>query len=134
MGTSSYQGPISQNPNRFGSLVIQLEHWYSYSGQEISGLIHILVPAPLDPCTLFLRFKGKEKTSWTESKTETSTDSEGNSKSETINLYYSGKHKIVDFSIPIYSWSDGLMQGSYCLPFNFVLPTNIPGSFYHHRS
>ena len=134
MGASSSHGPNSHGANKHGTLVVQLENWSCYCGQEISGLVHILVPAPLDPCTLFLRFKGKEKTSWSETRTETSTDSDGNSRTETITDYYSGKQKIVDFSRPIYSWNDGLMPGSYSLPFNFVLPTNIPGSFYYHSA
>ena len=134
MGASSSHGPNPKASNNYGTLVVQLENWFSYSGQQVKGLIHILVPAPLDPCTLFLRFKGKEKTSWSVTTSSTTTDSEGNSKTEYTTTNYSGKHKIFDLSRPIFSWSDGLQAGSYSLPFSFVLPNNIPGSFHYNVS
>ena len=92
-------------------------------------MIHILVRAPLDPCTLFLKFKAKEKTHWSVTTSNNTTDSEGKSKTEYTTTHHSGKHKIVEFSRPIFSWSEGNPAGSYTFPFNFVLPNNIPGHF-----
>ena len=49
MGAGSSHDPNSENPNIFGTLLIQLENWHNYSGQEVAGLIHILISDPLDP-------------------------------------------------------------------------------------
>ena len=78
-----------------------------------------------------MRFKGKERTSWTEREARTVRNSRGETSRRHYTHHYSGKHKIVDFSRPIFSWSDGLKQRSYSLPFSFVLPSNIPGTFYY---
>ena len=116
--------------NPYGDLAIQLETLSSFSGQEITGIIHVSVKSFLDSSTLLLRFKGKEKTAWTETRTETTRNADGTSNSRTVTDYYSGKFKIFDFSRVIYSWPAGIRKGQFSLPFSFILPNNIPGSFH----
>lgn len=119
--------------NSHGDLAIQLECGSYFSGQEITGMIHISIKSALDSSTLYLRFCGKEKTAWTETRTETTTDAEGKSTSTTVTDYYGGKSKICNFSKAIYVWHNMLLPGQYSLPFSFTIPDNIPSSFHYNR-
>ena len=119
--------------NSHGDIAIQLESYSNFTGQETTGMIHLNVKSQIESCTLYLRFFGKEKTAWTETRSESSVDSDGKSKSETVTDYFNGKLKICNFSRAIYSWHDKLSPGQYSLPFSFILPGNIPSSF-HYKS
>lgn len=113
--------------NTHGGIALKLETNQSFVGQEISGLIQILVKKPLERSTLYLRFCGKEKTAWTEHRQEGS--STQNNSSHHRAIHHKGKVKIRDFSKAIFNWNN-LLPGQYSLPFTFVLPNNIPSSFH----
>lgn len=81
------------------------------------------------PSTLHLCFKGKEVTHWQETRTVSTTDNRGRTSSHTITDHFNGKSIICNFNSPIFKWDSSLNPGGYSLPFNFVLPSNIPNSF-----
>jgi len=48
-----------------------------------------------------------------------------------VDTEYNDKHNVVKMTVPVYTWAN-FMPGQYVLPFAFMLPANIPGSF-HQR-
>lgn len=106
-----------------GGLAISFENSSCFAGQVVSGAVHISVTAPTNQGTLYLRFKGSEKTAWT-----TTTRTKVLGKYVTTVNYHSGRHKICNVSYPIYQFDHGLEPGGYSLPFCFRLPENIPSS------
>ena len=125
-------GGANAKYNHNGGIFIQLENSAYFGGQEVAGMIHMNIISPMAPSTLYLIFKGKEQTHWEESRTISEQDVNGNSTSRTVVDYYTGKSRIVNFQYPIYRWDYPLPSGGYSLPFRFILPSNVPGSFHYH--
>jgi hypothetical protein len=113
MGNSSTQG-----------LIIQLENASCFNGQELHGIIHLILESPLSDSTLFLSFIGLEETYWEETRIKTSEKANGD---KTVS--HRGRKQICNFRYPLFSFDRGLLPGGYSFPFSLVLPTNIPGTF-----
>ena len=125
-------GGSSTKYNQNGGMFIQLENTVYFGGQEVSGMIHIDIHSQMSPSTLYLIFKGKETTHWEESRRVSERDLiTGNTVNRTVTDYYDGKAKFCNFQYPIYRWDYPLPCGGYSLPFRFILPTSVPGSFYY---
>lgn len=120
--------------NSHGTIYIQLEQSSSSGGEEVIGIINISLKIPLPSPTLTLSFKGKEITHWEETRSISTINSDGESDSETVTDYYDGKHLICDHKYSVFKWNNELPPGDYSIPFTFVLPENIPGSFYYYSS
>lgn len=105
--------------NHHGGIEIQLENLDCFGGQEISGIIHISITSPIAPSTVLLIFKGKETTYW---------------RGRDRRNAFEGLQNIINFQLPIYRWDQDIQPGGYSLPFKFILPTNIPGTFYYRRA
>lgn len=116
--------------NQHGGIVIQLESSTCFGGTEITGMVHMSVQTPISPSTLYLIFKGKEKTHWEVTRTEKHNIG-GQKISHTVTDYYDGKEKICNYHYPIYKWDYDMPVGGYSLPFTFLLPNNVPGSFHY---
>ncbi|OMJ90198.1 hypothetical protein SteCoe_7492 [Stentor coeruleus] len=120
--------------NSHGTIYIQLEQSSSSGGEEVIGIIHISLKTLLSSPTLILSFKGKETTHWEETRTVSTKNSDGESDSETVTDYYDGKYLICDHRHSVFKWNNELTPGDYSIPFTFILPENIPGSFSYTSS
>ena len=114
-------------------IFIQLERPSWCLKEEVTGMIHLSIKSPESSSKLILIFKGKEKTEWTETRTETSKDSEGNESDTTVTDYFKGKTSVIRISPEIFTWDDGLKAGDYSIPFAFTLPDQLPGTFKYSK-
>ncbi|OMJ90199.1 hypothetical protein SteCoe_7493 [Stentor coeruleus] len=116
--------------NSHGSILVQLENSSSKGNEEITGIVHISLKEPFPPSTLYLIFKGKEQTHWTENHKEYWTDSKGKRHSRTHIEHIHGKHLLCNYKHPICVWNTEIQPGGYSIPFSFIIPGGLPGSFY----
>ena len=107
-----------------GGIAFSFENSICIAGEVITGVLNVSVTKSSGPGTLYLRFKGIEKTNWV-SRTKTGRN--------TVTTTHNGRHKICNVSYPIYNFDHGLAEGGYSLPFSFRLPEHIPSSFDYHK-
>lgn len=112
---------MGSDSSKFGGLKIELENYIVNAGDKVSGKIHIFVKEELPPSQLCLIFKGVERTSWSEQHGK-------------HRVHYSGKSVITKVKYFIHSWDGVLSPGSITVPFMFVTPTQLPGSFQYFGS
>ena len=108
------------NSSTHGGIAFSFENSTCIAGDVITGVMNLSVTKSSGPGTLYLRFKGIEKTYWV--------TRSGSGKNSTTTSHR-GRHKICNVSYPIYNFDHGLAEGGYCLPFSFRLPDHIPSSF-----
>jgi hypothetical protein len=111
---------MGSNSSTHGGIAFSFENSTCIAGQVVTGTINLSVTKPSGPGTLYLRFKGVEKTHWTTRRKQGKihyTESHG------------GRHKICNVSYPVYNFEHGVEVGGYSLPFSFNLPENISSSF-----
>lgn len=130
----SNKNPASKNmggKNSHGSIVVQLENSSSKGNEEITGVVHISLKNLFQPSTLHLIFKGKEQTHWTESKTEYYHDFKGKRHKRTRIEHIHGKHLICAYNHAICVWNAPIQPGGYSIPFSFIIPGGLPGTFFY---
>ena len=119
-------GNQNSNDSSLFSIRMDLDSSTYFTGEEVSGTIHLFIYSPFTPSTLFLNFSGNEVTkhpaTHTGSKTCHRTKNEKN------------KILIITSTFPVCSWSTTLNQGTHSLPYKFMLPSEIPGSFSYKSS
>ena len=108
------------NSSTHGGIAFSFENSTCIAGEIITGVLNVSVTKSSGPGTLYLRFKGIEKTNWV-TRTKRGKDYH--------NTYHTGRHKICNVSYPIYNFDHGLAEGGYSLPFSFRLPEHIPSTF-----
>ena len=53
----------------------------------------------------------------------------GETKTEFEEVTHKGKHKVIEYSVPVFSFPGGLANpGQYTFPFSFYLPGDLPAS------
>lgn len=113
-------GGNSSKYNRIGGIHVQLEK-NSYAGGELmTGVIHISLSSPMPPCYLEFQFKGKEYTHWVVRRTVNK---------RTYTYTYTGSAVVCKVRYNMMRWDFPLNSGGYSIPFTFLTPTGIPGSF-----
>ena len=122
-------GGSSSKYNQNGGIAIQLENSFCLSGQQVSGTIHISITSPMAPSTLFLHFKGKEETNWSETTTVTVKTRHNHRRRRDITRNFGGKATVCNYQNPIFVFDRQLEIGGYSIPFTFLLPNDIPGTF-----
>ena len=115
-----------------GGMHVQLETPTYKEGEEVSGVIYMRLDEYSPSGTIYIKFKGSEKTRWQETRTRTVSDGK-TTRTETYQVHYSGSKKIVKFKFPAYTFNGEIQTGGFTLPFSFVLPGNLPGSFYYDK-
>lgn len=88
-------------------------------GGSITGVVNLSVQASTSAKVLNIRLVGKERTRWIREK------STGRKTIE----FYTGNHRVIDTSYPIWSFEGTLPQGQYTIPFDIVTPNWLPPSF-----
>ncbi|OMJ90200.1 hypothetical protein SteCoe_7495 [Stentor coeruleus] len=97
-----------------GKLAVKIKNSSYTGGEEVEGLVHILVQHILPPSTLILCFKGRE----TVKKIQASKQER-----ETIQ-----KHKLHSLKIVLLTWEEGIKRNNYSIPFTIILPEELDAS------
>jgi Arrestin (or S-antigen), N-terminal domain len=121
-------GAQSTKYNHEGSIGIGLQKYSYLEGEDVNGFIYISLQTVVPPSELYLTFTGKEKTHWTETRTETHYEN-GRTHSRSTTHHYSGKKVICSFQRLIWTFPDTIQPGGIQIPFTFKLPFKIPGTF-----
>ena len=99
-----------------------------FSGEELRGRVVIDLSSQKNFRQIKLEIVGRGEVHWTESRTVTRTDSDGNSRSETVTDHYRSSEKYFHQEF-IIQQGPGLPPGQHVLPFSLILPSNLPSSF-----
>ena len=106
--------------DQFADLYVQLDTVNFRGGDTATGKVYITIKQDFPGNQLFLKFKGTEHAYLVR------TESSDKSTSEVLH----SQHKTrVKHTIPIHSW-DSLSAGQYIIPFSFLIPRDLPNSFY----
>ena len=99
-----------------------------FSGEELRGRVIIDLSSQKNFRQIKLEIVGRGEVHWTESRTVSRTDSDGNSRSETVYDHYRNSEKYFQQEF-IIQQGPGLPPGRHVLPFSVILPSNLPSSF-----
>ena len=114
-----------------GHIYIQPDHPYAVSGENMTGNIYMELSQPYPAVSLDIIIKGDEHCKWTERKTRSVRDSEGNSRTETYYVYHSGHRQIVHQRFTIFIFQNQVaLPGQYTFPFSVSIPYGCPSSAY----
>ena len=95
-----------------------------YPGDVVTGVLHLDIPTPIDSCGIFLKLTGKEYVHWSEQ------HSSGSGKRRrTHTVHYYGGSSLFKLTLPIKDSPCSSLSGQFEYPFEFQLPSDIPGSF-----
>ena len=107
---------MGSDSSKFGGVKIDLEKYIAAAGDNVKGQIHVSLKEAIEPCELFLQFKGVEITHWAEQHGK-------------YRATYSGKSVITKVKYVLHQWTEPLAPCDFSIPFEFITPTDIPGSF-----
>jgi hypothetical protein len=117
------------------SVTVALNNTVCRPGSVLSGAAYVDIMTPTNFTGIELKIKGKEKTYWRERQTRhrsvtyrengiTKTRQE----SYTVEVPHFGKCQIFK-TVAIIMQGGTVLQGQFAVPFSFMLPDHIPGSF-----
>ena len=107
---------MGADSSKYGALKVVLEQYVFNPGEPIRGTINVIINEQMPPSSLFIHFKGAEEVQWSERRGKHT-------------YHYYNKVVISKTKYQIMSWDVPLPPGSFAVPFVFVLPPNLPGSF-----
>eukprot|EP00753_Platysulcus_tardus_P010517 PLAT2790.1.p2 GENE.PLAT2790.1~~PLAT2790.1.p2 ORF type:complete len:375 (-),score=167.53 PLAT2790.1:123-1205(-) len=107
------------------------------AGEEISGTVSLNVVTPLESKGVFLKIRGCESTFWQEKRERQVVDGVDDAgmdivRTETFYEERRGLHSFFRVRVPVYPVRGMCEPGQYSFPFKFMLPRDLPGSFYEH--
>lgn len=97
-------------------------------GDTIFGNVFVSIIQPIATQALNLELKGYEKIKWVDSKTEWYEEN-GQQKSRTIYIDREAEHSFFKICLPLISYPGGFPVGQWSYPWQFTLPSNLPGVF-----
>jgi len=121
MGSSSSKGKKQEDTSRYGQIYLKTDKTAYYAGETVTGTIFLNLISHYPGNQLFLKFKGKETVHILESQTRDDS---------TEYVHYSDKNQITKQSLLVHRWDDNLPPGQFVIPFSFLVPQNLPPSFY----
>ncbi len=125
MGSSSSKGKKYQDTSKYGDLYFQLENSVYQPGETVSGTIFLNLTSAYPGNQLFLKFKGEEAVYTVTTSSHYSSFTHHTSTTHYLN---SDENDIIQKTIPVHSWKE-LSPGQFSIPFSFLLPPDLPGSF-----
>lgn len=113
-----------------GSLVLRTEKPVYHPGETVKGEIQVQIFKQFTGNKLTLKIKGEEETKWTIETTHVR--SSGRHTHIKVTKHdYSAYEPVLNFKVPVHTWPQSSVPcGQYLIPFSFLLPANLPGSFY----
>ena len=113
-----------------GHVYLHLLSRTAQAGSELSGVIYLKLNETVEASALCLKFNGTEQCQWPETRTESNLQGE----MKTVTEIYKGENRIAHWKFPIFIFTEGLIEaGDYSFPFQFHVPSNIPGTFHLER-
>ena len=110
-----------------GALHVDVESHNLQTGDEIQGVVHLLVKSPTPANELVLYFKGKEKTHWAVRRKEKNLIT---GMTHNVTYTYGGHKDIIKHRFPIFVFAEQMVQpGQYSFPFAIRTPADIPSTF-----
>lgn len=103
-----------------------------FSGEVVTGRVVVDLSSEKTFRKIKLELVGRGSVHWTETRTVSRTDSNGNSQSETVTDHYSNEEKYFNQEVVIHH-GPSLPPGVHILPFSLMLPPNLPSSFEGHH-
>ncbi|XP_011415521.3 arrestin domain-containing protein 17 [Magallana gigas] len=100
-----------------------------YAGQDVKGYLNVDVDKPINLQCIRLHVKGEAFVHWTDQRMR------GPAPLRTPARHHSAHEEYFDFTTTVLGNNDNdapkitLLRGTYCYPFQFQLPENIPSSF-----
>jgi hypothetical protein len=76
---------------------------------------------------VYVKITGREKTHWVEVSTRSVPDGQGGTTTETVRDSRNGRNEFFKMRVPLFTGA--ILPGQFELPFAFVLPMGLPGSF-----
>lgn len=125
---------MGADSSKYGSVKITLDKYIFTPGEAVSGMINVIINEAIPPCQVQLGFKGVEEIRWTESQRVRNRSRSRSSSSQyrTRTVIYYNKVIISRTKYVIASYNQPLVPGSFAIPFTFITPQGIPGSFFYN--
>lgn len=133
-----------QSMAEFGTIYITTEFQHYVPGNQVTGIIHFNLTKDFPCSEIKMRLYGKEKLKWIKHSTKTVKEGDrGNEKKIKIDVFEdrSDKNYCYDYEFVVYKFDqencfsqfdqDYIPMGQQQIPFAFVLPDDIPSSFYY---
>lgn len=113
----------------YGYMAVQTANPIYNPGSMVTGTIYLRIGVPTPARQVMIQVKGTEKVSWMDTETETV-----DGRQEQREVKRRAQTEILHFQNPCYVISvPMLMPGDYTIPFQFMLPPNLPSSFQFMR-
>jgi len=125
MGAEITRGKSWQLAERYGQIFTITDKPSYINGETVTGKVYLNLMAPYPGNQLFVKLKGREFVHFAEERQEQRPDGQ----METIHIHRNEVIKIIDYKFPVYQWGN-LMPGQFIFPFQFVLPSNLPATFF----
>ena len=110
-----------------GALHLDVENRNLLAGEEVQGMVYLVVTQPTPAQELVLYFKGKEKTTWSVRRKERNMLT-GNS--DYVTYTHTGHHDILKHRFVIYLFTANMLQpGQYSFPFSVRTPQGLSNTF-----
>lgn len=144
-------GGQSSKPStaKYGQIYLKTDQPYYMCGETVTGKIYINLIATYPGNELVLKILGQERVNWADKKPNLGNLNEQKDDDVDFDDFDLGsprllsqvpdglverhdKKTIIKFKVPVYRWhSDFIPPGQMVFPFSFVIPQNVPGSFYN---
>jgi len=112
------------NGNLKGGIHVQLEKGIYKGGEQVTGTVFLQLQEPSPSGAIVLGFQGTEYTRWKERRTR------GTGKNRrTYYVTRSAKAVLCNYRFTLYQFPGEVPSQGITIPFSFVLPQNLPGSF-----
>lgn len=113
------------------SVTVGIDNSMCRPGSTISGNTYVNIVTPTNFSGVYLKVKGQENVYWVEHQTRTRTvyrDGKSHTETYTVDIPHVGKRRIFKTEYMILQGGQ-MLQGQYTVPFSFMIPSGIPGSF-----
>lgn len=108
------------------NVFVNLENSHCFPGNTVRGIVVCDFKTSKNFRQIRVILKGEESTRWTHTQRTTNSENE----SETRTVHYGGNHELVSMG-QILLGPGQINAGRHALPFEFPLPSELPGSFKH---
>ena len=132
MGAQATKGIPQLGSSRDGHIYVQFDQRSYYPGETVTGRICLHLVNQVSGATLLLKMNAHEKVLLSET-IHTTHKRNDRTEHQTTYKLKDEKQEFVNFSYPVYTW-DHILPGQYAIPISFLLPQNLPGSFYSKGS
>ena len=113
------------------SVTVAVDNSMCRPGSTITGNAYVNIMTPTNFTGVYLKVKGHENVYWVEHQTRTRTvyrNGQSQTETYTVEVPHVGKRQIFKTEYMILQGGQ-MLQGQYTVPFSFMIPMGIPGSF-----